>query len=819
MVCKKCGFGGLDSYVPGEGNKNADLAVIGESPGTLEGMYGTPFIGESGGLLNWLLRKVGVIKRESERSDIVWIDNAIRCVPSSDITVEHTKRCRPFFEKKLLEIKPKIIITLGSHATKSVLKNYSANITKIHSFWHYSKEFDCWVMPTFHPAQALRNWGVTSILLRDFEKVAEALKDGVPKQVLGKHYVTINTPKKVKRLFKILNSKKRVAFDLETTSTKYWEKSEDIIGASFSWGRGKAAWLPFMGKSRRKIWKKSEFRIIYKKLKDFLENRGIKKDGANIKFDINFCRSIGIKVLGVDWDIMQFHHLVDENTPANLTYLTSYYDLNFPLYADEITPYVQKHPIFAKSKTYEHIPEKIIAKYACADADATFRISKIQRKLADKRQKHIYYNLSVPLSKVTANMEYKGALIDVKRITELETKYEKIVMKKSADFSELCGVDSINVNSSPQMQKLLFETLKFEPITKTKAGNYSTGKDVIELIKRKIKGKKKLKILKYITEIRQMRKMKSTYLTGFKKIVDKDDRLHTTYLTTGTVTGRPASISPNLSNIPRDPIFRSLFIAGKRRRLVVADYSQIEDRMMAFYAGEKKLLKKYKDAKFDPHTLTSANVRHKKPEDVTKEERSFDKAVKFGMNYGRSKKSIAETYDLDIEEVHDFFVNYFETHKMIAKYRARNVKLSKRGFLDNANGRRRNFVAYGWLNSPEIETVRDLRESSGFSNWILDSIVSGMERQALNFPIQSVAFDNMIRAMYRITQELKKEKLSESFLVLTVYDMVAVDTSNEEKKRVKKIVKDCMPFTLRQKSLKMDVTFPIDLTIGKHWKQ
>lgn len=1138
MNCNRCSLWDSNSYVSGEGPKDAKLAVIGESPGNMEIAMGAPFVGESGGLLNWFLRKSGIIKSQSDRIDEVWVDNVIRCFPTEDLSIKHLQACRHKFANKLYKIKPKIIIAMGPCAVKSVLKNYSGNIRDLHSFWQYSDEFNCWVMPTFHPAKVLRNWGDTSIVLRNFEKVYEALKSGVPEQKVGKHYVTANNISKVEKLFEFLNSKKRVAFDLESTSAKYYEDSEDIIGFSFSWKIGYAAWLPLFGQGRRQIWEKSELRGVLKLVREFLENKDVKKDGANIKFDINFCKTIGITVRGVDFDIMQFHHLIDENTPANLTYLTSYYGLNFPRYEDEIKEYVQKHPTIKKSKTYEYIPDNIIAKYACADADATFRISKIQRNIATERQKNLYYALSVELSKISSVMEYRGALIDVSRIGELEKEYEVEINKKSTKFSKLCNVKSINVQSPPQIQKLLFDTLKFKSTVKTKTGNPSTGKDTIDLLKRDTTSKKKIKILNYITEIRGMRKLKSTYLTGFKEIVDKNNRLHTNYLTTGTVTGRPASVSPNLQNClskkdtevltergwkwcgqinvgdkiatyypdsdvlrfrpvlevfniksahttrfykefnhydmtvtddhriyfrnkngkgyvvrkaetflkdakiinsavlkgrtleedinilrfaimlnhdgwihadncglgfmfvrprkirrflwltkklkltvsenkprpysskrfpstfmrrfyvpiiknwnfckrlerwvslttkelswdllslqtklrkkvfeeyfhwdgsytkkteylsknnrnvdifqalgislgyrvtksirevggrlypvanvcrrsdtttantivedggcipvwcctvktgaflvrscgsvfvtgncPRNPTFRSLFIAGKNRRLVVADYSQVEDRLMAFFAGEKHLLEKYQDAKFDPHTLTSAAVRKKKPEDVTKEERSFDKAIKFGMNYGRSAKSIAETYEMKIEEVEAFMRNYFKSHPAISKYRNKSVRLSKRGYLENIDGRRRHFSAYEWLYSPEMNTVRELRESCGDSNWVLDSIESGMERQALNFPIQSAAFGQMILGMSRVRGELRKRKLYDSHLIMQIYDAVIIDCPKKDAKVVEKIVRKFLPFKLRQERLKMDVNFPADITVAKFWDQ
>lgn len=845
--CGRCEFWNPNRVTGGKGNKNSGVMIVGEVVGRSE-IYvpddepdkeNEVFIGEAGAILNWGLRKVGFMKY-GERYEKAYFTNAIKCYPSIDktlnqipITAEHKKKCSSFLKKEIKKVKPKFVLVLGSNAYQSISGDHNASILSERGFWRWSEKYNFWYMPTVHPAYVGRNWGETSAFLIDLQKFANAVKTGkVPKQRLGTSYKIIKTMKGAKKLFRKLMKVKRFAWDLETTSLHFWDKNEDIIGASFCYSKGKAFYLPFMdqseleGKSdivRKYMWSDKEMKILYKGLKEVMEESPAKKDGQNTKYDINWMYQKGIKVQNVDWDAMQFHHLVDENTPQNLTYLTLYYNLNFPRYEDELKPYIKN---VKGDLRYEFIPPKVLGVYACADADAMFRVSSIQRGMASKRQLKLFKRQSQPLSKFLGKLERNGVKIDIGRISELEDKYQKQIDTENKKLCKLIGWKDFNVNSGPQMQKLLFKkgkkSLGLKPIgRKSRAGNYGTGKDVILFLKRNYSNKKKtIKILNYIEQIRKMRKMKSTYLSGFRKQADEFDRLHTSYLSTGTVTGRPSSTSPNLMNIPRDPIFRVLFIAGKGRILLSADYSQIEARLIAWLANEIRQIIKFANPDFDIHTFNSASVRKIKESEVEKEQRDKDKAVTFGMNYGRSNKSIADFYDLDLDFVIEFVNAYFDEFKKIWKWRERQKYLSKKqGYLQNKVGRRRHFTAYEWLYSKEMKDV----ELSGYSegHYFFKSMVeSHMERQAMNFPIQSYAHDILTRKAKEAEKALKKAKV-DAFPVLTVYDCIVYDCSKKHAKKCEKILNEVLPLTkskVRKKTgKKYSMTFSIDIKVDKRW--
>lgn len=837
--CGRCEFWNPDRVTGGKGNKDSGVMIIGESTGRTEiykpddypNKENEVFIGEAGGILNWGLRKAKFIKY-GKRYKKAYFTNVLKCYPSRDdtldtvdITAEHKKKCSAFLKKEFRTVKPKFVLLLGSHALQVVSGDYGASIMERRGFWYYNKEFDFWYLPTVHPAFVGRNWGSTSSFVHDLKRFASAVKRGrVPKQKVGTNYNTVRSIASVKKLFAKLMKVDRFSWDLETTSLKFWDPNEEIIGISFCYEKGKAYWLPLLGQSkienkkelvRKPLWSPRQRRILMKGLKQVMEKSPAKKDGQNTKYDINWMASVGITVRNVDWDVMQFHHLIDENTESNLTYLTIYYNLYFPRYEDELKAYIKK---YKGESRYEFVPPKILSKYACADSDAVFRISKIQRSISNERQRHLYYTQSVPLSKMLSKLEQKGALIDLGRITELEEMYQKKIDMETKKLCKLLKIDDFNVASNPQMQKMLFGkgkgSLGLKPVGRpSSAGNYSTGKDAILFLKRIHSRKKRvIKVLNFIEEIRKMRKMKSTYLTGYHKLADHNDRLHTSYLSTGTVTGRPSSTAPNLMNIPRDIIFRSLFIASEGRKLISADYSQIEARLMAWLANELKLIQQFNTPGFDIHDYNSAKVRKIDIKDVVKEQRNVDKAVTFGINYGRSNRSIAEYYDLDLDFVTDFVTEYFREFRKIWLFRERMKKLSKKqGYLQNEVGRRRHFTGYEWLYSKEMLDVA-ITESDTNHDWFVSNVESGMERQAINFPIQSYAHDILVQRADATQRAIDKAGL-DAFPVLTVYDCVVWSAADEDVEEVEKIVKNVLLLRKRKKNTKTGKRYKIDFSV------
>ena len=876
MNCVKCKFGGKlengePKFVAGRGNAHAEIMVITDYPDKLGSYIHEPLADEAGAAIDWMMFDAGVIERnvskhktldkwraQGKRYENVYYTSALKCFPStgkfltaSNISGEERNACRHHhLQKEIRAVRPKFILTIGNEALKIVRNDHAANAMNDRGFWEWNEEFDCYVFPIPTHFSLTTAWEVTSALHREIMQFGRDVKNGIPEYKLGHNYGTLSKMATIRKFMKFLHKRKRVAFDFETSSLRYWDMKEEPLGISFCWKKGCARYIPFVGQDRVEVWSSKERQELRQLMQEFFENTpNIKKDGQNMKFDINWLHHIGIhNGTGFDWDTMQFHHLIDENTPSNLTYLTCYYALHFPHYDQEILPYI-RFKGSKKDKTYEKdysgIPVSLMSKYGCADVDAVWRIRTIQQKHATERQRKLYYNVSTPLSIFTRSIERRGVAINLEAIDKLEGEYDLKIDKKKKELSVYVNEKNFNCNSNPQMQKLLFDKLKLYTPFKTKTGKPSIAADSFERMERlsgnkvlPVGNKKNIKVkvlFKKIVELRTMGKMKSTYLTGMRLIVDDKGRVHTSYLTTGTVTGRSSSRNPNLQNIPRDPIFRSLFIAGPHRYLIPADYSQIEARLLPFLAKEVAYILKFSEPGFDPHTYNSSVVRGIMMEDVTKEQRSHDKAVTFGINYGRSAKSIADEYELDVEAVKDIMNGFFEGNPKIKSYRQDRVLESQNKlamckgrtdyYVENPLGRRRHFSIYKWIDQPELKAVTSLRglqddEEIVFKGPAYIGLKGNAERQAINFPIQSYASDILTMASYRIYKRCRVEGI-DAYLLLTVHDMIALDTHESCKDQAMRILNEEMPVT---KKFKLDgetisLHFPIDAELTPHWVQ
>ena len=876
--CKKCKFGGdlqdgSTKFVPGKGNKSADIMVVSDYPDKLGSYLHEPFVDESASAVDWMMFDAGLIernvskhqslnkwKRNGKRYKGIYYTTAFKCFPSvgkyltpTNISGYERNACRKHhFRQEVRAVRPKYILTIGSEALKMVRNDHQANANTDRGFWEYNEEFDCMVFPMPTHFSLTSAWEVTSSLQREIKQFTRDIKEGLPKYKLGDNYGTLKTMTSVVKFFKFLKKRKRVAFDFETSSLRHWDMNEEPLGLAFCWKKGSARYIPFTKggeEGRAPIWNTKDRLKVNELIKDFFENTPhIKKDGQNMKFDINWLHHMGIhNASGFDWDTMQTHHLIDENTPSNLTYLTCYYALHFPHYDREIEPYIRwkgSDKDKTREKAYEFIPLPIISTYGCADVDAVWRIRTIQQKHFSERQEKLYRNVSVPLSIFTRSIERKGVRVNIEEIDKLEGQYQKKIDKKRAALSAYVNEEDFNCNSNPQMQKLLFDKLGLWSPYKTKSGMPSTDAGAFERMERSqgkkvisVGGGKKVKVktlFNKIIELRTMGKMKSTYLTGMRLIADDNARIHTSYLTTGTVTGRSSSRDPNLQNIPRDPIFRSLFIAGPGRTLIPADYSQIEARLLPFLAKEVKYVKQFSLPGFDPHSYNSASYRNKELEDVTKEERSHDKAITFGINYGRSNKSIAEEYQLPPHEVDEKVESYWAANPRMAQWRQDRILESQNKlkscagrtdyYVQNALGRRRHFSIYKWIDQPEIAAVIALRnlqdEREVSSTYRLIGLRGNAERQSINFDIQSYASDILTMASYRVYKRCRKEGI-DAFLVLTVHDMIALDALKEHADQAMKIIQEEMPITkaFMWKGEKVSLHFPVDAEFTPHWVQ
>ncbi|MBR1867658.1 MAG: DNA polymerase I [Clostridia bacterium] len=413
---------------------------------------------------------------------------------------------------------------------------------------------------------------------------------------------------------------------------------------------------------------------------------------------------------------------------------------------------------------------------------------KTKNKLIAEGIYNLYSDIELPLVEVLFSMEKSGFKIDVDALYEMSSEYKKKISEIQLKIIELAG-ENFNLNSSKQLGYILFEKLGLKAGKKTKNG-YSTNAEVLEKLE------DEHEIIPLILQYRQYQKIFSTYIEGFKPLIDRESGLvHTTFLQTFTTTGRLSSREPNLQNIPvRDSEgkeVRKLFVSSfENGKIVGADYSQIELRLLAHFSGCKELIEAYNTGK-DIHTTTASQVFGVSVEQVTSEMRRNAKAVNFGIIYGISEFGLSKQLNISPKRAADYIERYFKMYPSVKEYMNSNVEFAKiNGFVSTLFGRKR--------------YIRELSSS----NYNLRQFG---ERAAMNMPLQGTAADIIKIAMNNVFNRIKCENLK-SKLILQVHDELLVDTSPDEIEKVKEILVDEM-----QSAVQLKVPLTVEVECGTRW--
>ncbi|HBK01647.1 MAG TPA: DNA polymerase I, partial [Clostridiales bacterium] len=409
-------------------------------------------------------------------------------------------------------------------------------------------------------------------------------------------------------------------------------------------------------------------------------------------------------------------------------------------------------------------------------------------KKADEREKAIYNDIELPLADVLFDMEKEGFKISAKNLEEMSEYYSDKISVLNKKIDELAG-EKINVNSPKKLADFLYNKLGLKHGKKNKNG-YSTNVDSLESLV------EEHPVIPLILEYRKYSKLLSTYIDGFRPLIDKKTGLvHTTFYQAQTSTGRLSSRKPNLQNIPvrteEGKEIRKLFTARSEDRVLIdADYSQIELRLLAAFSGCAPLIEAFKTGR-DAHAETAAKVFGVTIDKVTPFMRRSAKAVNFGIIYGISEYGLAENIGVKPKEAAQYIKNYFETYPEVKAYMDSNVKKAKEcGYAVTMTGRKR--------------YIREINAS----NYNLRQFG---ERAAMNMPLQGSAADIIKIAMINVYGRLKKENLK-SKLILQVHDELIVDAFKTEAEQVKKIVKEEM-----ENAVKLSVPLTVSLSEAENW--
>ena len=588
-------------------------------------------------------------------------------------------------------------------------------------------------------------------------------------------YQMVETAVEARQLAQILAEQPSVAFDTETTSLNTLDA--ELVGMSFSTGKGKAYYVPVPAD-------RAAAEEMVDAFAPFWASAG-EKIGQNIKYDISVLMNYGVEVKGPLFDTMIAHYLIQPDMRHNMDILAETY-LNYQCISIE--------SLIGKGKNQKNMrdlsPDEVLD-YAAEDADITFQLKEIfEPKLVETGVDKVFRNIEMPLVPVLARMEREGIRVDVGALQSYSGELEEVIVKLEKVIVELAG-RPFNVGSPRQLGEVLFEDLKLsDKPKKTKTGQYATSEAILEGLK------KSHPIINKILGFRELKKLKSTYVDALPELVQgTTGRIHTSFNQTVAATGRLSSTNPNLQNIPirteNGRKVRAMFVPGDEERiLLAADYSQIELRVIAALAKDEAMIAAFQAGE-DIHRATAAKVFEVAPEEVTREQRSNAKTVNFGIVYGVSAFGLSQQTDMSRKEAKAAIDGYFRTYPGIKKYMDDQVAFARdHGYVETITGRRR--------------YLKDIESRN--------AVVRGhSERNAVNAPIQGSAADIIKLAMIEVDRAMRAANLK-SKMLLQVHDELVFDVYKDELEELKALVVEKM-----EAAVSLAVPMVAEVGTGSNW--
>ena len=599
-----------------------------------------------------------------------------------------------------------------------------------------------------------------------------------------KNYKLISKIDEIDQWIKEAEENGELAIDTETTSLD--PHQADLVGISLSTKIGKACYIPISHSSGNCLDKKK----VINKLKPLLEDKSVKKIGQNIKFDYIIFYHQGINLNSLE-DTMLISYVLDAGKNRhNMDTLSEIHLAHKPISFKDIVGTGKKQINF------KDVDVRKALEYAAEDADITFRLYKILKgNLNREKLTNIYEIFEKPLIKILANMEIEGIKVDDKFLNILSKKFEKKIKDLEKKIFKISKKE-FNIASTKQLGEIMYNELKISTLKKTKKGSFATSASVLEDLA--FKGNE---LPKLVLEWRQISKLKNTYSDSLQEHINPNTkRVHTSFLLAATTTGRLASSDPNLQNIPikteDGKEIRKSFVAEKGKKLISADYNQIEMRILADLADVKELKKAFKNNQ-DIHSLTASQIFNCDIKKINSDMRRKAKAINFGIIYGISQYGLAKQIMVSNEEAQDFLKSYFLKFPEIKDYMDKTIKFCRKsGFVSNIFGRRSHMTG---INDKNFN-VRNFQE-----------------RAAINAPIQGSASEIMRLAMIRLNKKLEETRNNDCKMLLQIHDELIFEIpKNNEKELIDLIVSEMT--SVKDSDLHTFSTpLTVDINSGENW--
>jgi DNA polymerase I len=573
------------------------------------------------------------------------------------------------------------------------------------------------------------------------------------------------------------------AFDTETDSLDYMRAR--IVGVSFAVEPGRAAYVPLAHRDPDAP-VQLDLEETLAKLRPLLEDPDKAKIGHHLKYDRHVLANHGIALAGVRYDTMLESYVLDSTATRHdmdsvaLKYL-----------GIETIHYEDVAGKGAKQICFDQVPVATAAPYAAEDADVTLRLHRElwPRLVETPGLQRVYEDLELPLVPILGEMERHGVLLDTGLLRRQSRELEKGMAAAEAAAFEAAG-GKFNIGSAKQLQEILFERLGLTPLRKTPGGQPSTAEDVLEELSAEHE------LPRRVLEYRGLAKLKSTYTDKLPELTDTHNRVHTSYHQAVAATGRLSSSDPNLQNIPiRTPEgrrIRQAFIAPAGYRLVAADYSQIELRIMAHLSGDEGLQAAFRDDR-DIHQATAAEVFGTPLDEVTPDQRRSAKAINFGLIYGMSAFGLARQLGIERAAAQEYVQLYFERYPGVKRYMDETRQQAREdGFVTTVLGRR--------LYLPEIRSRNNQRRQYA-------------ERSAINAPMQGTAADIIKLAMIRVAGWLAEGRV-DARLIMQVHDELVFEVADDD---VAALIEALGP--LMGEAVELSVPLKVQAAAGLNWDE
>jgi DNA polymerase-1 len=619
--------------------------------------------------------------------------------------------------------------------------------------------------------------------LKELEQTPNTEKPTIAAKIIAKtNYSTILDESHFHRWLKQLANTKQWALDTETTSLEVMQAT--LVGLSFALEAGSAVYIPLAHdypgapKQLNRDW-------VLNKLKPFLEDPAYLKIGHNLKYDMSILANYDIKLQGLAFDTMLESYLLDSASNQHSLDSAALKHLDY-----ETIHFVDIAGKGNQQKTFNQIDLTVASTYAAEDTDISLQLHSTLwpqlNKLPDLS--HVFTQLEMPLVSVLSRIERYGVLIDKKLLLKQSISLAKRLAILEKQAYKLAG-KPFNLSSPKQLQTILYTEQCLPILEKTPTGQASSSESVLQILAIKYP------LPKVILKHRHLSKLKSGYTDKLpQQINPKTGRVHTSYHQAAVVTGRLSSSDPNLQNIPARTTegrkIRQAFIAAPGYRIISADYSQIELRIVAHFSQDKGLLDAFSKG-LDIHQATAAEILRLPLKKVTPEQRRSAKAVNFGLIYGMSAFGLARQLGIEREEAKRYIDRYFNRYPGVSDYMERTRQQARRqGYVTTLLGRR--------LCLPQINARDPLQRKAS-------------ERAAINAPLQGSAADIIKKAMIDIDQAFSSEGLN-AHIIMQVHDELVIEAKESCQPLATRLIEDLMI-----NAAKLSVPLLVDTHIGLNW--